>query len=371
MESVDFTQYSFVSEELNALLNTTTIAIANWQWLVIIGTLVIGTFAAPLLSYIINKIKTSHAFYKQEPRKFIGYLFWEPIQKPLSWIVVLFCYFLVGDAIGISGKFETYYNNILRLSMAIQLIKLVYYVIDASGKSLHDLAVQRQTNYDNQLIPFATKCAKIAIVFLGSLMALQSFGINVVSILAGLGLGGLALALAAQDTAANLFGSITIFLDQPFKVKDWIKVKDIEGTVESIGFRSSRIRTFYDSVVTVPNSVMAKENIDNMGVRNRRRTRQVIGLTYETPPEKVALFCDRVRSLLKENPKVHPDSIAVLFNNFNQSSLDVLVNFNLMVKTGPEEMAQQQEILLGILKISLEIGVSFAYPTQMVYQKNL
>lgn len=371
MDKIDFSKYSYISEEVSEILNTTTLSIENWKWLALLAALLIGLFLVPVLRFVFNKIKMSHKFYRQEPRSFMGYLFLEPVQKPLAWIVVIFLYFLAGDALEITGRFETFYNNILRACMAIQVIKLIYYFVDAGGSTLHDIAVSRQTNYDNQLIPFATKCAKIAIVFLGTLLALQSFGINVVSILAGLGLGGLALALAAQDTAANLFGSITIFLDQPFKVNDLIKVRDIEGTVESIGFRSTRLRTGYNSLITVPNSVMAKENIDNMGVRNRRRSRQIIGLTYETPPEKIEAFCQQVQSLLKGHDKVHPDTINVAFNNFNQSSLDVLVNFHLMVGTIQEELRLQQEIFLDILKIAKALEADIAYQTQMVYQKNL
>jgi MscS family membrane protein len=191
------------------------------------------------------------------------------------------------------------------------------------------------------------------------------------SLLAGLGLGGLALALAAQDTAANVFGSVAIMFDNPFKVGDWIKLKDAEGTVEEIGFRSTRIRTFYNSVVTLPNAMIAKEVVDNMGIRPARRIRQIIGITYETPIPMITQFCDEVRYMITNHPQVNADSVTVNFNNFNASSLDILVNFHIRVFTGPEEMELQQKIFIQILEIASRLKVDFAYPTQTTYSKNL
>ncbi len=253
--------------------------------------------------------------------------------------------------------------------MAIWVIRLLYYAVDGLTAVFAQLALKTESTYDDQLVPFASKTLKVLVVVLGFLIVVQSFGLNVMSLLAGLGLGGLALALAAPDTAANLFGSITILFDNPFKIGDWVKVKDMEGTVEEIGFRSTRIRTFYNSLITIPNAMMAKETIDNMGVRPFRRIRQVLGVTYETESEKIEQFCEQIRYLLKQHSKVNPETVIVYFNNCNASSLDILVNFHLQVFTGPEELETQQQIFLEILKLAAKMKVDFAYPTQTVYHK--
>ena len=136
---------------------------------------------------------------------------------------------------------------------------------------------------------------------LGILIVLQNMGVNVFSLLAGLGLGGLAFALAAKDTAANLFGSIMILTDRPFKIGDWVKMDGVEGTVEEIGFRSTRVRTFYNSLITIPNATIANVQIDNLGVRQYRRTTATLGVTYDTSMEKMNQFVEGIRKIIEGN----------------------------------------------------------------------
>ncbi|MBV2169843.1 MAG: mechanosensitive ion channel family protein [Bdellovibrio sp.] len=369
MEKFIFEQTTLFSEDIIALLKSTVFVMPNWKWGVLAIALSVGFVLRPLIQFILKEIKKHNPFVKKYPKSFSAYLLNQKIEHPTAWLIVIFFWFGIGDAIALTGKFEVYYNHFLRGLVAIYVIRLLYYCVDAMSNVFADLAAKTESTYDDQLVPFASKTLKVLVVVLGVLIALQSFGLNVMSLLAGLGLGGLALALAAQDTAANLFGSITILFDHPFKVGDWVKVKDMEGTVEEIGFRSTRIRTFYNSVITIPNAMMAKETIDNMGIRPFRRIRQILGLTYETPPEKIEQFCDQVRYMIKQHPKVNPDTVTVNFNNYNASSLDVLVNFHLQVFTGAEELQHQQAVFVEILKIAANMEVDFAYPTQTVYHK--
>jgi MscS family membrane protein len=166
---------------------------------------------------------------------------------------------------------------------------------------------------------------------------------------------------------ANLFGSITIITDRPFQVGDQIKVTDTEGTVEEVGFRSTRIRTPYQSVVAVPNSIMAKEKIDNMGVRPRRRIRHTIGLTYDANQEQIKHFSEKVRSMLTQHPKVYKDDVTVVFNGFGDSSLNVLVNCFVVAATWNEETEIQEQLLFAIMTIAKEAGVDFAFPTRTLH----
>ncbi len=369
MEKFIFEQSTLFSEDILALLKSTVIIMPNWKWGLLAIAIALGIVLRPLIQFILKEIKKHNPFVKKYPKSFSAYLLNQKIEHPTAWLLVIFFWFGIGDAITLTGKFEIYYNHFLRGLVAIYVIRLIYYCVDALSSVFADVAAKTESTYDDQLVPFASKTLKVLVVVLGVLIALQSFGLNVMSLLAGLGLGGLALALAAQDTAANLFGSITILFDHPFKVGDWVKVKDMEGTVEEIGFRSTRIRTFYNSVITIPNAMMAKETIDNMGIRPYRRIRQILGLTYETPPEKIEQFCDQVRYMIKQHPKVNSETVTVNFNNYNASSLDVLVNFHIQVFTGAEELEHQQAIFVDILKIAANMKIDFAYPTQTVYQK--
>lgn len=369
MEKFLFEESHFFSQELLFILQKNILIMPNWKWLILIASVILSSLLRPLVQLILKAFKEHNPLPHKYPNSFVGYLFRLEIERPLSWGLITLLLFLLSDILEFSGKFEIYYEHILKGFLAFHLIHLAYLAVDSAGGVLGDIVSRSQNKMVDHLIPFSTKVVKTVVVVLGFLVVLQSFGLNVMSLLAGLGLGGLALALAAQDTAANLFGSVTILVDSPCKIGDWVKVKDVEGTIEEIGFRSTRIRTFYNSLVTIPNGTMAKETIDNMGVRPARRIRQVLGLAYETKPETIADFCQQVRTLILQDTRVQADSVVVYFNNFNSSTLDVLVSFHLQVNTGNEELEHQQKIFMGILTIADNMKVELAYPTQTVYNR--
>lgn len=369
MEKFLFEESHWFNPEVVEVLKSTTFVMPNWKWAFLALAIAVGLLIRPVLHLILKSLKKHNPITKKYPNTFWAYFLRTETDRPMAWILVILLWFAAGDAAELTGKFATYYEHFMRGLIAIFIIRLVYYLVDAACSVMADYTSKTSSTFDDQLVPFASKALKILVVVMGFLIVLQSFGLNVMSLLAGLGLGGLGLALAAQDTAANLFGSITILFDRPFQVGDWVKIKDMEGTVEEIGFRSTRVRTFYNSLITIPNAMMAKETVDNMGVRPARRVRQVLGLVYETAPETIEAFCDRVRYYIRSDEKVIADTVTVHFNNYNASSLDVLVNFHLKVYTGPEELEHQQRIFIEILKIAADMKVSFAYPTQTVYSQ--
>ena len=221
---------------------------------------------------------------------------------------------------------------------------------------------------DDQVVPLATRAAKLTAVTLGVIFVLQNLGVDVASLLTGLGIGGLAIALAAQDTLANLFGSLTIFLDRPFHVGDWVILPGgVEGTVEEIGFRSTRVRTFSSSLVTVPNAQVTKGAIDNMGLRKLRRLKTNIGLTYDTPPDRVQAMVEGIRAILAASPHVYQGSYEVHFRDFGPSSLDILVYSFLEVPGWHEELTERSRIFLEIMRLAEHLEVRFAYPSTSVY----
>lgn len=367
MEKMWFENVPFLSSEIVDVLKYQTILMPNWKWIVLGTGIVLGFVLQPLIRWVLKKIKEHNRFAKKFPKSFWGYFLKFEIERPISWLLIFALWFATATAAALPGKFHSGFDHVVRGLLAIAMIRLIYYAVDAMGQVFSDYAARTESTMDDQLAPFATKSLKALVIILGLLIALQSFGLNVMSLLAGLGLGGLALALAAQDTAANLFGSITILFDTPFQIGDLVKVKDMEGTVEEIGFRSTRIRTPYNSVITIPNAMMAKETVDNMGARPFRRIRQNIGIAYETPPAKIEEFCGRVRYAIKQDRLVIPETITVNFNNFADSSLNVLVNFHIRTHLADEELTHQQVIFTEILQIGAELGVDFAYPTRTVY----
>ena len=215
-------------------------------------------------------------------------------------------------------------------------------------------------------MPLIKKTLFVFAVIFSVLVIAQSQGLPVQSFLAGLGIGGLAFALAAQDTIANLFGSFVVVVDQPFKVGDVVRIGGNEGKVEDIGLRSTRIRTAARTLIAIPNKSVASEAITNFTRMPQRRVDQTIGLTYDTTPEQLEAVIGDIRTLLREDPDVHKDTIVVSFSNYGASSLDMQLVWFASDPDWVRHMAVRERINLKIMRAVAARGLSFAFPTQTV-----
>ncbi|MBX3252347.1 MAG: mechanosensitive ion channel, partial [Myxococcales bacterium] len=259
----------------------------------------------------------------------------------------------------------------LRVMAASGTVLLLYRLVDFLAHLLAKRAEKTETKFDDQIVPLVRKSLKVFVAVVGVIFVLQNLDVDVGSLLAGVSLGGLAFTLAAKDTVANLFGSISIFADQPFQIGDWVVISGHEGIVEEVGMRSTRIRTFYDSVVTLPNSKVADASIDNYGRRRFRRQMFTVGITYDSSPEQVQAFVEGIRAILKANEKVRQDYYEVHFRNFGTSSLEVLVYFFVRVANWSEELQQRHHVLLEIMRLARQVGVDFAFPTQTLHLQTI
>lgn len=213
---------------------------------------------------------------------------------------------------------------------------------------------------------FAARIAKLLIGILTVVILIDEAGYNISGLITGLGLGGLTFALAAQDTASNLFGGMVIITDKPFQVGDWIQAGELEGVVESISLRSTRIRTFKDMEIIVPNSTLAAAAIINCSRMNKRKVEMALTLTYDTSAEKIKAACQAVRAVLEGHERVDKDSLMVAaFNEFGAYSLDLTVSYFVKDTAFKDFIAVKEAINFGILE-ALEGLVSFAYPTQQL-----
>jgi MscS family membrane protein len=206
----------------------------------------------------------------------------------------------------------------------------------------------------------------VTIVVIGVLAALSEIGIPVASIVAGLGVGGIAIALAAKKTMENLFGSISLGVDRPLRVGDSVKIGDLFGTVETIGLRSTRIRTLDRTIVTIPNGILADLQIETFAVRDRIRLSCNLGLVFGTHVDQMRKVLTSVEALLKEHPKVWKDQVVVRFREIGSSSLNLEVMLWVETVDFREFRDIRQELLLGILAAVEESGTSFAFPTQTI-----
>ncbi len=250
---------------------------------------------------------------------------------------------------------------------AFSVVWLGYRMIDILADVMQAKADKTDSRLDDQLVPLVTKTLKVFVSIIGGIFILQNLDVNVGSLLAGLGLGGLAFALAAKDTIANFFGSVMIFIDKPFQIGDWVVISTTEGVVEEVGFRTTRVRTFYNSVITVPNATIVNTMVDNYGARKYRRYVTTLGLAYDTPPEKIQGFCEGVRAIIAGMPGMRKDYYLVEFREFDASSLNVMVYSFMIAPSWNDELRTRTNLNLEIIRLAQELGVSFAFPTQTLH----
>ncbi len=216
-------------------------------------------------------------------------------------------------------------------------------------------------------IGLATRATKIAVVIMGGLAILSQAGYPVGTLIAGLGIGGLALALGAQKTLENVFGAFSLAADEPFHLGDFVSVDGIVGTVESIGLRSTRIRTLDRTVVVIPNGKLAEMRTESYSARDRLRLACTIGLVYQTTAAQMRQVLDGLEAVLREHPKVWPDAVVVRFKELAASSLDIEIMAWFTTSSWPEFQLIRQEILLRFMEVVEAAGSSFAYPTRTVH----
>jgi MscS family membrane protein len=248
------------------------------------------------------------------------------------------------QSVRLPDQWQTIAWRILELSLACSFVWMVYSLWDA----LCDTIVERSNvnhRAENLLIPIARKLVRFAIVVGGALMGLAWMGVNVVGALAGLGIGGLAVALAAKDSLENLFGSLTLLFDMPFAIGDWVKIGATEGAVEEINLRSTRIRTAEDSVVTLPNSNMINASVENFGARRFRRFRTFITVSWKTPSESIEQFCSSLKAQIAKRSEIRSDGLVVAPFESKDLGLSIMLQCLVECQTFEEETAVKAEIL--------------------------
>lgn len=363
------TSASFISTEMQEILNHQTLVMANWKWLALAAATLFVLFINKFVRVLLYKIKKR--INMPEERTFFSYFLQQNIERGLSWILAALMGMALVENLELPPNFEKYLLVLLKVTLGLHVVRLAYFAADASGLLIDHIARKRQSQIGDQLAPLATKMLKTLVIIIGGLVILQNFGVNVSAILAGLGLGGVALAFAAQDTVANFFGTVTILLDSPFRVGDHVKVTDVEGIVEEVGFRSTRIRSLTNSVITVSNSVVAKEKVENFTERRGiHRFRHLLGFTYSATPEQLEQFCEHLRYHLKQDPRIQQERVSVQFNSLGDSSQNILVNFHFVLQPHETEAAISQGYLLDILKLAQTDKLDFAFPTRTLIMES-
>lgn len=228
-------------------------------------------------------------------------------------------------------------------------------------------AAGTEDTFDDQLVPIVRKTAKVILICVGGVMLLQNLGYSVGSLLAGLGIGTAAIAFASKDTIANFFGSLVVFIDRPFQIGDWVEIGDVEGTVETIDIRTTRIRTFANSLITVPNAQMTVSAIQNWSRMQKRRIKLDVGVTYDTTPEQLRAAVAAIRGIIEGDERFHHDFYLVNFHALGESSLVIFCYFFTRTTHWAEYMQVREDFLLEVMVKLRALGVEIAFPTRTVH----
>lgn len=302
----------------------------------------------------------------ERSRGFVGSLA-RDLTKPASFLVILVGIYIAIRIHDLSASVANLSGKVFLFFLTVNVLWLLMKCVDAVAEQMAAVADGTESRMDDQLIPILTKLVKFILVAIGIIFYMQSNGYPVSGILAGMGIGGLAMALAAQDSIAGIFASVVIFLDKPFMVGDFVEVKGVVGTVEEIGIRSTRIRTVGKTLVTLPNKEIMDSNIDNFSKRPMRRTETTVGLTYDTTPGQMRKLLERLRSMLTDDGMVDSESIFVHFAGFGDSSLDVELKYFICSADYREWLDMREEINLRIMDVVYGLELEFAFPSTTVY----
>ncbi|MCC9136625.1 mechanosensitive ion channel family protein [Pontibacter silvestris] len=348
--------------------------IVNLAWFA--GILLLGFFFKTLLSRLLSNVmfRLVKRFSQEEDNHSFKRLLIQPLEILLLLVFLFFAFKFLNYPLDPteSRKNDPFIKIFMIRTYHIFVIVSVTWVIlrfiDFLGLIFKNRALKTASKLDDQLVPFFMDFVKVLISIFAFLVVLGSvFNVNVAGLLAGLGVGGLAIAFAAKESLENLLASFTIFLDHPFVVGDLVEVGGITGTIEKIGFRSTRIRTLEKSFVTVPNKHMIDKPLDNLTLRTFRRARFDINLTYNTTSDQIRGIVRDVQELIDKHPHTNQDG-RVSFINLGAHSKDVMVQYFVDTMDWNEYLSVKEEINYKIVEIVEDIhGAEFAFPTSTVY----
>ncbi len=351
-------------------LNNQVLGITIAQYATSLGIVLIAYIAKKLFAYVFVKVMLPLA---EKTKRELDDRFFNCMQKPAEFLVFLIGLFIAVEVLQLPGEpfdLDNFATSLLKALVIFDIAWFLFNLVDMVDHYLCRWAERTESTLDDHLAPLLRKSLRIFIIIMAALMAIQTFGYPVTGVLASLGIGGLAFALAAKDTVSNIFGSLMIIFDRPFHVGDWVKAGELEGTVEEVGFRSTKIRTFAKTLISVPNNIIANMALDNYSRMPKRRIRLTVGVTYETTPAQMREAVAQIRELLKTHPAIDQDFFLVNFTDFGSSSLDIMVYCFTTTTVWGEYLEAREDVCLKIMDTLEELGLSIAFPSTTVYLRN-
>ena len=292
------------------------------------------------------------------------------LRKPAEFLAVIAGLAIAFPLLRLQPELQNITTAGIKFLFAFNVAWALYNLVDVLDSLMMKWASRTKTDLDDHLLPFIRKSLRIFIVIMAIIMVVQNLGYSISGLLASLGIGGLAIALAAKDALSNIFGSIMILLDRPFAIGDWVQTGELEGTIEEVGFRSTKIRTFAKTQITVPNSVLMNMAINNYSRMPKRRIKMNVGVTYATSSEQMRQAVAEIRQMLREHPAIDQEFFLVNFTQFGASSLDIMIYCFTTSTVWQEFLDAQQDVNLKVMDILEKMGLEIAFPSQSIYLEN-
>lgn len=335
-----------------------------WQWLAMLGVLLVAYSLAVILSSLAARLALRLTGRTENA---LDDAFVHASRGPLTALLTV-TIFLAGSApFPITEGAREFVTSGGRTLILLSIVWYAIRLVDVAAIALERQLSERGDSTALTIVPVGRRVAKLFLILLAVLAGLQNMGFNVISILAGLGVVGIGVALAAQKTFEDFFGALAILVDQPVKRGDFCRFGDRLGTVEDIGLRSTRVRTLDRTVVTVPNAEFSHMQLENYGRRDKVLFRAILGLRYETSADQLRHVLHGLRALLASDPHVADEKCRVRFVEFGAFSLDLELYCYLHTTEWVEFLAMREELLLKIVGVVETSGTGFAFPSQTLY----
>ncbi len=342
------------------------LSLAAWQYLGILILIILAALVYFIFNLIFQRLISLVAKTKFKNWSIDSKESWS-LARLVSLLVIFRLIYTFYPVLQLPVRASYAVSIILKIFSAIFFMVLAMRIVTIIMNRFKSLAEITENRMDDQILPIASKLLKILIAFLAIIYILNILHVNVTAVIAGVSIGGLALALAAQDTVKNLIGSMMIFIDRPFQIGDYIEVDGKAGSVEEVGFRSTRIRTVDTSVIAIPNGSIANISVNNLGIRPRRLFNTTIGVTYDTPADFLEAYVLGIRELILSHPRFAPEPVYVHLNSFGNSSINIMVRGYIETNVYAEELALKEEMYLDIMRLAQHLGIRFAFPSQTLY----
>lgn len=329
------------------------------NWLIGLGIILISIVLGKAVYWVFSRIV--HAFTRRSKTQ-LDDIIVDMVEEPVVFMIIASGIWFGLDTLTFPERLETIIANSYHVIVALLVGWLLSRLFDALYRQyLIPLVEKSETDLDDQLAPIISKGVKVIIWSLAFIIGMNNAGYDVAALIAGLGIGGLALAMAAKDTVSNIFGGFTIFTDKPFTIGDRVKVGGFDGTVSEIGLRSTRLKTLDGRIVTIPNSTFADSAVENVSWESSRKVVLNIGLVYDTTPDQIEQAMRILKDISDKHPSTENDTW-IAFNAFGDFALNIC--FIYYIKKGEDIGATQTDINLSILRAINENGLEMAFPTQ-------